>query len=130
MEREWQQQIGIAVDDRLRPRWSYIRGSSRRQLSKLTAQLGKIDLFVHDSLHSEANVRFELDLVWPALAPGGAVVVDDIDVNRGFESFRRAFPDHPSFVCESEPIRSDHRRFNDKGLFGIIHKKEAATAAP
>ena len=130
MEREWQQQIGIAVDDRLRPRWSYIRGSSRRQLSKLTAQLGKIDLFVHDSLHSEANVRFELDLVWPTLAPGGAVVVDDIDVNRGFESFRRAFPGHQSFVCESEPIRPDHRRFNGKGLFGIILKKEAATAAP
>ena len=130
MEREWQQQIGIAVDDRLRPRWSYIRGSSRRQLSKLTAQLGKIDLFVHDSLHSEANVRFEIDLVWPALAPGGAVVVDDIDVNRGFESFRRAFPGHQSFVCESEPIRPDHRRFNGKGLFGIILKQEAATAAP
>ena len=82
------------------------------------------------SLHSEANVRFELDLVWPILAPGGAVVVDDIDVNRGFESFRRAFPGHQSFVCESEPIRPDHRRFNGKGLFGIILKKEAATAAP
>ena len=42
-------------------RWSYISGSSRRRLPSVLGQLGEIDLFVHDSLHSARNVRFEMD---------------------------------------------------------------------
>jgi hypothetical protein len=120
---EWQSQIGVAVDDRLRHRWSYIRGSSRQQLPGLLSKLGKVDLFIHDSLHSERNVRFEMDSVWQAMAPGGAIVVDDIDVNKGFRSFTQVFPGHRALVCESEPIRPDLRRFNKKGLFGIVRKQ-------
>jgi predicted O-methyltransferase YrrM len=120
IEREWQAQIGIAVNDRLRYRWSYILGSSRRRLPRLLSQLGKIDLFVHDSLHSERNVRFEMDRAWVSLRPGGAIVVDDIDLNRGFRSFTQSFSGHQSIVCEAEPLQPDLRRFNKKGLFGII----------
>ena len=122
MEPEWQEQVGIAVDQRLRDRWSYIRGSSRKRLPGLLAQLAGIDLFVHDSLHSERNVRFEIDGAWPFLRPGGAIVVDDIDVNRGFWSFTQSFSNHHAIVCEAEPVRPDPRRFNKKGLFGIIIK--------
>jgi Methyltransferase domain len=74
IEREWQQQIGIAVDDALRKRWSYILGSSRRRLPGLLNQLGQIDLFIHDSLHSERNVRFELDQAWAVLRPSGVLI--------------------------------------------------------
>jgi hypothetical protein len=123
LEREWHEQIGIAVDARLRHRWSYIRGSSRRRLPAVLSQLGEIDIFVHDSLHSERNVRFELDQAWPALRRGGAIVVDDIDVNRGFRNFTLSFSGYRSLVCESEPLRPDLRRFNKKGLFGIILKE-------
>ena len=122
IEREWQEQVGLAVDERLRDRWSYIRGSSRQRLPGLLAKLAQIDLFVHDSLHSERNVRFELDRAWPHLRAGGAIVVDDIDVNRGFLSFTQSFSNHHAFVCEAEPVRPDPRRFNKKGLFGIITK--------
>ena len=76
-----QKQVGIAVPQHLRERWSYIRGSSRRHLPRLLRQLKQIDLFVHDSLHSERNVRFEMDHAAKALAPKGAIVVDDIDAN-------------------------------------------------
>jgi hypothetical protein len=122
IEREWHGQIGIAVDRQLQHRWSYISGSSRRRLPGVLSQLGEIDLFVHDSLHSERNVRFEMDQAWAVLRPGGALVVDDIDVNRGFESFRRCFSDHYAIVCAAEPTRPDPRRFNKKGMFGIILK--------
>ena len=98
------------------------RGSSLRRLPGLLAKLGQIDMFIHDSLHSERNVRFELDRVWPMLRPGEAIVVDDIDANDGFHSFNRDFPGHPSFVCEAEPLHEDPRRFNKKGLFGVILK--------
>ena len=120
---EWRSQIGIAVDDRLRHRWTFIRGSSRQQLPGLLSELGHVDLFVHDSLHSERNVRFEMDSVWKAMPAGGAIVVDDIDVNKGFRSFTAAFPAHRALVCESEPVRPDLRRFNRKGLFGIVRKQ-------
>ena len=123
MEREWQEQIGMAVDSRLQHRWSYIRGSSRRCLPGVLTQLGEIDLFVHDSLHSEGNVRFEIDRAWTALRPGGAIVVDDIDLNRGFRSFTQSFSGHQSIVCEAEPLHPDLRRFNKKGMFGIILKQ-------
>jgi hypothetical protein len=121
-EPELQRELGIAVGDRFRERWTLLEGTSRRRLPALLSRLGHVDLFVHDSLHSEPNVRFELDHVWPAVSPHGVVVVDDIDANWGFHSFTRAFPDEMSLVCEAEPLRPDTRRFNQKGLFGIILK--------
>jgi hypothetical protein len=104
----------------------YIKGSSRRRLPGLLRERGQIDLFVHDSRHSERNVRFELDGIWPTLGPKGAVVVDDIDANWGFQSFTQAIPDQQSLICEAEPLRPDPRRFNKKGLFGIILKSPTA----
>lgn len=121
----WQAEIGIAVTDRFRPSWSYIRGTSKRRLPGILSNLGQIDFFVHDSLHSEQNVRFELDRAFAVLRPGGAIVVDDIDANWGFRTFTEAFSGHQSIICEAEPIRPDLRRFNKKGLFGIILKGPA-----
>lgn len=125
LEPVWRREVGIAVDDRLRERWSYIEGTSKRRLPDIVSRLGQVDVFIHDSLHSEQNVRFEVDLAFSALRPGGAIVVDDIDANWGFRTFTQAFSGHQSIVCEAEPIRPDLRRFNKKGLFGIILKAPA-----
>jgi hypothetical protein len=67
-----------------------------------------------------------MERAWLALRPRGAIVVDDIDANRGFASFIQANPDFPWMVCEAEPLRPDVRRFNDKGLFGIVVKEPIA----
>jgi predicted O-methyltransferase YrrM len=122
LDDDLRRQVGIAVPANLSHRWSYIQGSSRRRLPELLSQLGEIDFFVHDSLHTERNVRFELDQVWTRLRPGGAIVVDDIDANWAFHSFHEAHPDHFHLVCEAEPVGPDHRRANGKGLFGIVIK--------
>lgn len=119
---ELQAHVGIAVPDRLRARWTYIRGSSRRQLPPLLEKLGYIDLFVHDSLHSKRNVIFEMDSAWAVLRGGGAMVIDDIDANWGFDIFTRTLGKCSWLVCEAEPERPDHRRFNEKGLFGVVLK--------
>jgi predicted O-methyltransferase YrrM len=128
-ERVWQKQVGTAVGGRFADRWSYMRGSSRRLLPDLLSRVGQIDLFIHDSLHSERNVLFELDQACAAVRPGGAIVVDDIDVNGAFQSFTEGVPGFRSMICEAEPIRPDLRRFNHKGLFGIILKSSGARTA-
>jgi len=128
IERFWQSQVGVAVGDRYADRWSYIKGSSRLLLPKLLSQLGEIDLFIHDSMHSEHNVRFELDRAWAYVKPGGSLVVDDVDANWGFRSFTQIFSGHQSMICEAEPLHPDLRRFNKKGLFGIILKEPTALA--
>ncbi|MBR0800964.1 class I SAM-dependent methyltransferase [Bradyrhizobium jicamae] len=129
LEHRWHEQIGVAVGDRYPDRWSFIKGSSKRRLPAIFSQLGQIDLFVHDSLHSEHNVRFEIDRAWAALRPGGAIVVDDIDANWGFKSFVQEFSGHRSLICEAEPLHPDRRRFNKKGMFGIILKEPTASAS-
>ncbi|HEY3988906.1 MAG TPA: class I SAM-dependent methyltransferase [Acidobacteriaceae bacterium] len=125
-ESYWRKQVAAAVGDGHADRWSYIEGSSRRRLPKLLSRLGKIDLFVHDSLHSERNVRFELDRAWAATGPIGAFVVDDVDASWGFRSFTQAFPAQQSMICEAEPLRPDLRRFNYKGQFGVVLKQPTA----
>lgn len=128
VESDWRNQVGAAVGDRHADRWSYIEGSSRRRLPELLSRLGEIDLFIHDSLHSERNVRFELDRAWTAAGPVGAFVVDDVDANRGFRSFTQSVPSQKSMICEAEPIHPDLRRFNNKGQFGVILKQPTAAA--
>jgi hypothetical protein len=81
------------------------------------------------SRNTISNVRFEMDRAWAALRPGGAIVVDDIDVNRGFHAFAQSFSGCEAIVCEAEPLRPDPRRFNKKGLFGIVLKESVVRTA-
>jgi len=94
-------QIGAAVAPERRPRWSYVRGTSRQRLQRLLGP-GPIDLFVHDSLHTERNLRRELTVAWPALRPGGAIVADDIERNGAFEAFARAHPSARAIVARAD----------------------------
>jgi|SRR5882724_1405967 len=76
--------VGWLVPNELREGWKLHRGSSRRLLPSLLRELGQIDLFVHDSLHTYRNMRDEFDVAWPALCPGGVLVSDDIERNSAF----------------------------------------------
>lgn len=125
LEREWRKQVGMAVAPYAARRWSYIEGTSRLHLPALLARLHALDLFVHDSLHTERNVRFELGQAWPGLNPGGAIVVDDIDANNGFSRFIQRRDVQTVLIAEAEPVRPDTRRFNQKGLFGIVLARTA-----
>jgi hypothetical protein len=110
----WMEQSGVAIDPTLRARWTYIRGSSRRRLPRLIADLEQIDLFVHDSLHTVETMGFEFDCAWGALRTGGVMLSDDIDDSRAFEIF---MADHPDLgmVIGVEPSKSG-------GRFGIVRK--------
>src|SRR5271165_5683089 len=45
-------QTAAAVPSALRPRWTYVRGSSRSRLPSVLRSVGTVDVFVHDSLHT------------------------------------------------------------------------------
>lgn len=119
------QRVGVVARPCAGRRWTLIRNSSRRALPGLLRKIGPIDLFIHDSLHTERNVLFELGQAWPALRPGGVAVIDDIDSNWGFDRFTKTRIDFRALVCEAEPVRPDERRFNRKGLFAILRKDGA-----
>jgi len=76
--------VGWLVPNELREGWKLHRGTSRRLLRSLLGELGQIDLFVHDSLHTDANMKMEFAAAWPALRAGGVLISDDVEGNRAF----------------------------------------------
>jgi hypothetical protein len=106
---------GAAVDASLAERWVCEQGSSRRLLPSLLDRLGEIDLFVHDSLHTRANMLFEMQAAWAHLRPGGLLLADDVDHNTAFSEFaRRVAAPH---VVGRQGTRA--------GAFGALHKVAA-----
>lgn len=71
--------------------WNFHRlppGGSRAAFSHLLADLGPIDIFLHDSEHTYAWQRFEYESVFPRLTPGGWLISDDVDASYAFLDFR------------------------------------------
>jgi len=71
-------EVGALVPTPLRDRWHLILGDAREQLPPLLSALGAIDVFYHDSLHTEEHMLFEYQAAWPYLREGGYLLSDDI----------------------------------------------------
>jgi hypothetical protein len=109
-----QGQTGVAVTEQVRDRWTYVRGSSRRRLRPVVAQVGATDIFVHDSLHTVRNMRFEMETVWPILREGGVMFIDDVD-RAAFRDFTNVTPHQHSRVFRSG---------DGPWMFGVIVKSK------
>ena len=107
-------EIGFVVPHALHDRWTLIAGSSRRRLRPLLADLGQVDLFIHDSLHSERNMRFELGAVWPTIRPGGAMLIDDVHRNAGFHRWMTNVSNAHITICLPD---------DDQALFAVVFKR-------
>ncbi len=77
--------IGYLVPAELKDYWHLIRGDARYELPRLLTTLGKIDLFLHDSLHTDEHMKFEYETAWPCLKEDGCLLSDDI--GNAFVSF-------------------------------------------
>jgi hypothetical protein len=113
LEEPWRRLAGSAVPATLRGGWTYLRGSSRRRLPPLVRELGLIDLFLHDSLHVEENLRFELGAVWPVLRPGGFALIDDAQACRAFDGI-------VSELAAAPALAAPHSEKDD--VVGILRK--------
>lgn len=106
-------QTGVAVTDECRARWSYLEGSSRERLPKLVAEVGHVEVFIHDSLHTAKNTVFEMEQVARAIPPGGVLLVDDIRMHKGFATFTKRHSGYHTIVCQHA---------DEIGMFGIAVK--------
>ena len=109
-DRQLHAQTGAAVTDACRARWSYLAGASSQRLPPLVAEVGQLDLFIHDSLHTAKNTVFEMEQAASIMSPGGVMLVDDISTHQGFAIFARRHPGYHTIVCPSA---------DRQGLFGI-----------
>jgi predicted O-methyltransferase YrrM len=89
---EAQRYVGSFVPQRLRTRWKLHIGPARRLLPSVLREVGTIDMFVHDSLHTYSHMKWEFETALCSLRPGGVLISDDIEGNRAFEELTR----HPS----------------------------------
>lgn len=113
----WYAESAIAVPPTLRERWILVRGSSRRHLRGILARLGGIDLFIHDSLHTESTMGFEFEQAWPRLRTGGLLIADDVHANHAFRSFVLSTGAGAWFVGADSA---------KDGCWGVVRKDEPA----
>lgn len=95
--------IGYFVPKVLGDRWQLILGDAREKLPELLSNIGQLDIFLHDSLHTERHMMWEYETAWPYLKTGSALLSHDISV--AFLKFSRRV-DRP-FYCTG----NYHNRF-------------------
>ena len=102
--------VGSLIPEALKQRWQLHRGTTRRLLPSVLAQSGPVGLFVHDSLHTYRNMRWEFETVHPHLAPMALVISDDVDGNEAFAKW----------VARARPtVSATFREIVKNGLCGV-----------
>lgn len=106
--------VGILISETLRHRWHLHRGISRRVLPELLKDVGEVNIFVHDSLHTYRNMRFEFEAVSDYITHPGVLLADDVNGNRAFLEWVQKWKPDEWFVVREEQKQSAF----GIGLFG------------
>jgi predicted O-methyltransferase YrrM len=80
---------GWIVPQFLRNRWSLHIGDSKNLLEVLLNEIGMIDFFIHDSLHTYDHMMWEFNTAWTSLIPGGLFLSHDVGANDAFMDFMK-----------------------------------------
>ena len=80
---------GWVVPHELKARHTLLLGSSREHLPRVLEEVQTIDVFLHDSDHSYANMTWEFQTALFALEEGGLLLSDDVRANDAFGDFCR-----------------------------------------
>lgn len=73
------------------PRWELRIESSRDGLPAVLSQPSPVGMFIHDSLHTYDNERWELVTVAPWLATGGVLLSDNVHATRALADISAEF---------------------------------------
>ena len=74
---------GWAIPENLKDRWELSLGKSEELLPKILESQKKIDVFMHDSLHTYDHMMFEYTTSWDFIKKNGLLLSDDIVVMNG-----------------------------------------------
>lgn len=114
-------ETGWLVAPPLRERWTLHLGESSAVLPEVLTSLHSVDMFLHDSDHSEENMRFEYESAWPRIRPNGLLYSDDVDWNMAFASFIDGHFNGPSDTDRS--AWSDyHKQYRTPTRRGLLRK--------
>lgn len=116
LARQNDQFVGTLIPDDLKHRWRLHRGSAKKLLPKILPELGEVDIFIHDSLHTYGNMRFEFGAVKPYLNERHAIIADDIEGNRAFREWVDLV--HPDFSFTM-------REAKENSIFGVSVNRHA-----
>jgi len=94
-------QEGVAVTEACRPRWTYVEGESRLRMPPLVKEVGKVELFIHDSLHTFKNTLFEMEQAASVMPSGGVMLIDDIRSHDGFLTFAKRHPEFKTILVST-----------------------------
>lgn len=108
---ETKEVIGSAIPSELRDRWHLIFGPTNKKLKKTLEDLGEVNIFFHDSLHTHKNMMFEFNTAWQHIKEGGFLLSDDINDNSAFYQFYSSLKLNPIIIGE-----------NKKSFFGVLQK--------
>jgi predicted O-methyltransferase YrrM len=95
---------GWIVPERLRSRWRLHIGDVREVLPAMLAELGKVDIFIHDSAHTYEQMKFEFELAHPYIKRGGLLLADDALWNSAFEEFAQVVSSPASAIIRGVGI--------------------------
>ena len=101
LNRQVHGQEGIAVTESCRLRWTYVEGESSRRMPPLVKDVGKVEVFIHDSLHTFNNTLFEMEQAASAMPPGGVMLVDDVRSHDGFATFAKRHPEYKTILVST-----------------------------
>lgn len=90
-------ELGEGISEALAARHTLVVADSRHSLAQILSQLPPVDLFLHDSDHSFANMFAEFATAWPQLRSGGFLLADDCN-NNALDEFARRQSLRPTFV--------------------------------
>ena len=115
--RPWESElmIGSAIPDELKTHWKFVKGSSTEKLKDVLKSVGKIDIFLHDSMHTYKNMIFEFESAWPYIKNNGFLLSDDILENNSFLEFYTSKNLKPILLSS----------LDQKHIFGILKKPES-----
>ena len=65
--------------------WTLIYGKTEVKLLTLLENLKQVDIFLHDSEHSYANMKFEFSSVLNYMKEGSLLLADDATSNSAFQ---------------------------------------------
>jgi len=109
--RPWEskEKIGEAIPTELKNRHEIIlEKNTLKKLDEVLRKTGKIDIFIHDSLHTYSHMMKEYCLAWPYIKEGGFLISDDVIANGAFQDFAKKI-NHKTFIISVKKDSSDIR---------------------